>query len=75
MALTQVKEQVLVDLLSDGGAGNLAVHIWHSGKVHLERKQNGNSVRHEVLTLTPASQLPTYSKEMKKESSIEKQQI
>lgn len=69
VALTQVKEQVLVDLLSDGGAGNLAVHKWLSGQVHLDRKQNGNSVRHEVLTLTPAPKLPTYSKKMKKESS------
>ncbi len=49
VAVTEVKEKVLVDLPFPGVARNLAVHIWLVVQVYLDRKQKGNTVRHEVF--------------------------
>lgn len=45
VALTEIKEKVLVDLLSHGVARGLTVQVRRIGQVHLDRKQNHVTIR------------------------------
>lgn len=78
VALTEVKEKVLVDLPSHGVARSLAVHIWLLSQVYLDRKWKGNTVRHKVLNspiLLPSGETESLKGKKKKDLSREKQQI
>lgn len=52
VALEEVKEKVLVDLLSYGVTRHLAVHIWLFGQMYLCRKQKVN-IRHKDRVVLP----------------------